>query len=282
MTRGRDYLGSYRYVRLIRAGATCQVWEVAHEDTGKRFALKVLQPEHMVNKEEIQHLRHEYEVGKDLRHPNAVEIYEFNTDREVAFLVLELILGKNLKLTLRQGVAHLEPHMTKIIEQAAEGLKYFHERGWVHRDVKPDNFLLTDDWKVKLIDFAIAQRPATGLAKLLGSRSKLQGTRSYMSPEQIRNEGLDIRADIYSFGCMLYELVTAKMPYTGITSDDLLAKHLRAPIPTVLSLNAQCTNEFAELVMRMMGKRREERPKSMEDFLKLFRAMRVFKAKRIT
>ena len=144
MASGRDYLGNYRYVRLIRAGASCQVWEVAQDQTARRVALKVLQPEHSQNKEEVQHLKHEFEVGKMMKHPNVVEIYDYAVDRGIPYLVLELINGKNLKLVLRSGVEPLVPHLPQIVEQAAEGLNHVHEKGWVHRDVKPENIFLCD------------------------------------------------------------------------------------------------------------------------------------------
>lgn len=282
MTAGRDYFGQYRYCRLIRAGATCQVWEVSRESDGRRLALKVLQPEHLKDGQEIEFLKHEYEVGKDLRHPNVIEVYEFSVDRGVPYLVLEVSNARNLKIMLRGGVEPLEPIIPKIVEQSAEGLRYLHSKGWIHRDIKPDNFLVSEEGDVKLIDFAIAQKPATGFAKLFARWQTVQGTRSYMSPEQIRNEAIDFRADIYSYGCMLYELVTGKTPYTGVSADDLLAKHLKAAVPAPLVVNSLVTTEFNALVMRLMAKDRNDRPSSMEDFVKLFRTMRVFKARRKT
>lgn len=283
MTVGRDYIGKYRYVRLIRSGAACQIWEVASEVDGRRLALKVLQKEYLDSREQIQLLKHEFEVGKEMRHPNVEEVYEFNYDRELPFLVLELLEGKNIKLMLRNGVKSLEPTLHRIIDQAAEGLRYFHGRGWVHRDIKPDNFLLLENGNVKLIDFAIAVKPTSGFAKWFGGKSKEKaaGTKSYMSPEQILNQPLDFRADIYSFGCMLYELVTGKTPYTGITADDLLSKQISSPVPSPLVVNNMLTNEFSTLVMSMMAKRREQRPKSIEEFLATFRSIRIHKAKKI-
>ncbi|HND51204.1 MAG TPA: serine/threonine-protein kinase [Pirellulaceae bacterium] len=283
VARGRDYLGAYRRLRIIRAGATCQVWEAIHDGDSRRVAIKLPQPEHISNKEEIEFLRHEFEVAQNFKHTNVIEVYEFNIDKGTPYLVMELSTAKNLKIVMRQGLEPMIPLIPKIIEQAAAGLQYMHEQNWVHRDIKPDNFLVSDEGDVKLIDFAIAQRPATGLAKglamLFGKRGAVQGTRSYMSPEQIRNDPLDCRADIYSFGCLLFELVTGKLPYTGLNADDLLAKHLRAPVPQPLVANNQLTNEFAGLLTRMMAKNRDDRPKSMEDFLKMFRTMRVFKVK---
>jgi serine/threonine-protein kinase len=191
--------------------------------------------------------------------------------------VLELFECPNLKLLLRQGVAALAYLVPRIIEQSAEALFYLHEEGWIHRDVKPDNFLVNDDGLVKLIDFAISERYKKGIGALFSFGSKIQGTRSYMSPEQIRGKSLDPRADIYSFGCLLFELISGKLPFTGTTADELLTKHLNAPIPPLQVFNENVTPEFANLIKKMMQKRKEERPPSMWEFLKEFRSFRVYK-----
>ena len=170
MSRGKDYVGPYRRLKRIRDGATCQIWEVIRESDSKRLAAKLLQPEHAKKPEEIAFLKHEFEVAHKFKHPNVIEVYEFNIDRGIAYLILELSAFKNLKLVLREGVEPIVPFIPKIIEQAAEGLKYVHEQGWIHRDIKPDNYLVSDEGEVKLIDFAIASKPVTGLAKLFSLR----------------------------------------------------------------------------------------------------------------
>ena len=275
MVSGRDFLGAYRMVRLIRAGATCQVWEAIRDE--KRFALKYLQPEMRGNKEEVNYLKHEVEVGKALQHPNVIEIYEFNIDRSIAFLVMDYHPGKNVKMLLRQGVDEFAYLMSKIILQSAEGMKYLHEQGWVHRDIKPDNFLVNDEGEVKLIDFALAARMRKGLGKLFG-RTKVQGTRSYMAPEQIRGKGLDARTDIYSFGCMLFELTSGRLPFTGVSPEELLRKHLHAPIPVLTGANKNITPDFSDLVAMMMSKEAEKRPATMTDFIRHFRSIRIFRS----
>jgi serine/threonine protein kinase len=269
-------MGSYRLVRLIRVGHTCQVWEAAKTDETTRYVLKVLRPDLRKNKEEIAWFKNEFECGKSLKHKNIIKIYEFSVESEVPYLVMEHFEHPNLKLWLRDltQVAHLS---SKIIEQGAEALFYMHGEGWVHRDVKPDNFLVSNEGVVKLIDFAISQKMKSGIAALFSFGSKIQGTRSYMSPEQIRGKNLDARADIYSYGCVLFELLTAKTPFTGTTADELLSKHLSAPIPSVQSQNDNVTPEFANLIRKMMAKRPADRPATMWDFLKEFRSMRVFK-----
>jgi serine/threonine protein kinase len=162
--------------------------------------------------------------------------------------------------------------------QAASGLQYLHEQGWVHRDIKPDNFLVNEAGDATLIDFALAHRIRTGLSKLFAGRTRIQGTRSYMAPEQIRGQSLDARADIYSFGCMLFELSSGRMPFTGINPEDLLRKHLNAPVPVLASVNRNVTSDFSDLVAMMMAKEADQRPDSVEDFIRHFRSVRVFRS----
>jgi eukaryotic-like serine/threonine-protein kinase len=140
------------------------------------------------DREETSHLKHEWEVAKDLRHPNIIRFYDFLTQYRSPFLVLELFSALNLKLVLREGPESLAYLAEKIIQQTLHGMHYLHQRGWVHCDIKPDNMLVDDDGNVKLIDFTISQRSKRSLLSFLGFKQPVRGTRSYMSPEQIRGE----------------------------------------------------------------------------------------------
>ena len=264
-------------MRLIRVGNTCQVWEAAKTDETTRYALKVLREDLRKDRSELAALRNEWEVGGKLKHANIIKLYEYNREGVTPYLVLELFEYPNLKLLLRQGHQPLAYLVPKIVEQGAEALFYLHGEGWVHRDVKPDNFLVNEEGHVKLIDFAISLRIKKGISALFSFGHKVQGTRSYMSPEQIRGKALDERADLYSYGCVVFELLTGKPPYTGTSADDLLNRHLSAPIPSLVAANENVTPEMANLVRRAMAKRREDRHRSMYDFLMEFRALRVFK-----
>ncbi|MBI3840243.1 MAG: serine/threonine protein kinase [Planctomycetia bacterium] len=273
----QDYVGPFRLLNKIREGKTCEVWEVMNDLTRARVAIKLLAGEAAKNRVEVAFLKHEHRVGQKLDHPQVVKIHEFGTDHDNVYLAMELFAAPNLKQWINQGIEALAPLASECIRKAAEGLSYFHSQGWIHRDIKPDNFLMKPNGDVKLIDFALAVRPKRGLARLLASKSKIQGTRSYMSPEQIRGQLLDERADIYSFGCMIYELIGGKPPYTGTSTNDLLTKHLRAAIPPLQGANRNVSDDFAQLVRRTLAKTPAERPDSMTEFLHEFRAMRVFK-----
>lgn len=279
MTKARDFAGPYRLTRLIRAGQSCQVWEALKDETQERFALKMLKPSLQKDKEEIGYLKHEFEVGKELKHPQIIRIYEFNTQFHSPFLVMELYSALNLKLILREGPDQIAYLAEKIIDESANALHYLHLKGWVHCDLKPDNLLVNDDGDVKLIDFTIAQKPKPNFLKIFGVRKPVRGTRSYMSPEQIRGQTLDGRSDVYSFGCVVFELLTGKPPYTGVTPNELLSKHLKSSIPSPVVYNDNVTRECSDLLRRMMAKKRDNRPESMWEVVQEFRNIRLFNKK---
>jgi serine/threonine protein kinase len=277
MTKSRDFLGPYRLARLIRVGSTAEVWEAVEENNHKRFALKILRPALSKDKAEVALLKHEYNVAKDLNSPRVVKVVEFREDSGRPYLVMELFSELNMKQALRRGPDSLGFMLDKIVEQAAEGLYFMHTKNYIHLDIKPDNFLVSSEGQVKLIDFTIAEKKKGGLGKLFHSAKVAKGTRSYMAPEQIRRKVCDERADVYAFGCVLYELCTGKPPYTGDTPNDLLNKHLSASIPSPIVHNDNVTREFADLVRSMMAKKPDGRPASMWEFLKTFRNTEIFK-----
>ncbi len=279
MLRAQDYLGGkYRLLNLLRVGKTCQLWEAIHDGEGKRYAIKVLLSDYMNDKQEVAFLRHEFEVGNKLNHTRVVRHYAYGRDPKNIYLVMELFQAPNIKMIIQQaGIDEIAVHITKVITQAAEGLSYFHKQGWVHRDIKPDNYLMKPSGETKLIDFALATKKTSLFWPRLPSRfHPVQGTRSYMSPEQIRGQRLDERADIYSFGCMLFEMVGGKPPFTGSTTQELLKKHLVAAPPPIQAFNKNVTESFGNLIKRLLSKKPQDRPKSMDDVLLLFHGMRVY------
>ncbi|MCP4193274.1 MAG: serine/threonine protein kinase [Planctomycetaceae bacterium] len=282
MARDQNYIGSYRLLKLVRAGASCQIWEAMSEVDNRRCALKALQEENRGDKEQIALLKHEYLVGHELQNSNVIEVYDFDVNRGLPYVALEYFESSNLKQWIRQTRDSKQDRTTLpgVISQCASGLQYLHAQGWIHCDIKPDNFLINTDFEVKLIDFAIAQKERKGLGRFFGGRGKIQGTRSYMSPEQIRGESLDPRSDIYSFGCMLFELSCGRPPFTGGSPDELLQKHLRAQVPNITASSETTSQEYSKLVARMMSKKPDDRPATMSEFLEEFSKIRVTRANR--
>ena len=276
MSKLPDFLGPYRLARFIRSGSTCQIWEAIRDKTD-RFVLKVLRPDHWGNRQEIALLKHEFDVAHGLKHPSIIRIHDFNTEGKIAYLVLEVFSVLNVKQSIRDNPANVQFFFEKIANQSATALAFMHEHGWVHCDVKPDNFLLNDKGVVKLIDFSIAQRKSGFMAKMLGGSRTIRGTRSYMAPEQIRGKALDGRADVYSLGCVFYELLAGKPPYFGDSPNDLLQRHLTAGIPGVVVQNDNVTAEMSEFIRHMMAKKPENRPESMAEVIRHLRDIKPFR-----
>ncbi|MCA9191497.1 MAG: serine/threonine protein kinase [Planctomycetales bacterium] len=277
MTNIKNFLGPYRLARLIRVGNSCQVWEAIEAESQGRFALKVLREDFRENKAELSFLRNEFSIANKMEHPNVIKMFELILSGSSPFLVLELFSELNMKQALRRGPDSIAFMLDKILVQCLEGLGHMHSKGFVHCDVKPDNFLCSRTGEVKLIDFTISQKIKKGIAKIFGGKSKCQGTRSYMSPEQIRGGYLDGRTDIYSLGCVFYEMVTGKPPFTGENPNDLLNKHISAPIPNPMVANDNVNPDFANIIRSMLSKKPEDRPETMTGLATTIRAIRLFR-----
>ena len=254
MPAGKETVGPYRLYHLIRAGSTYEIWAVRPLDRDEPMAMKWLPLDKKHTREAANGLKHEYNVGKTLDHPSVIKTLDFGTGKDGSYLVMELFKTPNLKQQIHEGVERLHYRLQDILGEAALALEHMHKKGWTHRDVKPDNFLVNDENHVRLIDFTIARKIPSGIGKLIKSKAPVQGTYSYMSPEQIRGREVDARADIYSFGCMVYELMTGKLPYTASSSSELLNKHLKSRPQQLNVLQKNVQADFAQLVHRMLGR----------------------------
>jgi serine/threonine protein kinase len=275
---GQHFLGPFQLVRMIRSGQTCQVWEALRSGTEERVALKVLLQEHLKKKEQVEALRHEAEVGKTLEHPRVIKIHGFYQQHSLPFIAMELFTANNLKQEVREHLDRLLLEIDSVLVACCEGVAHLHKKGWLHCDMKPDNFLINNSREVKLIDFSIAQKLQKSIFGGWGGGSRaVSGTRSYMAPEQIRNSSLSIATDVYGLGCTFFEMVSGKLPYTAGTPNELLSKHLSATIPSVLPANNLVSDAFADILMKMMAKKPADRYSSVETVLGEIKKIRVLK-----
>ena len=270
------FIGPYRLLNVVNTGQTSRIWQAYDDAAHKVCGIKLLLNDFQRDREHIGYLRQEYIVGEKLIHERIIRFTDFASDRGIYYLVMEWFPAPNMKHLIRHQFEETQHLAPELIEQMGEALAYLNGHGWVHRDIKPDNYLVSEAAEVKLIDFALTQKTKGGLAQLL-NRSKIQGTRSYMSPEQIRGASLDSRSDLYSLGCTIFELLSGKPPFTGSNANELLMKHIKSSPPTLESANRNVTPEFGDLVRQTMAKKPDNRPKSVTDFLTQFRMLRVFK-----
>jgi serine/threonine-protein kinase len=263
---------------LIRAGAIYEIWAVRPAAENTPYAMKWLPPGEKCTRHNISELRHEHTVGATLDHRAVIKTYEFNTTNNGAYMLLELFKVFNLKQQIiGGGHKKIQYRARDILIEAASGLAHFHDKGWIHRDIKPDNFLVSDQNVVKLIDFNLARKPVSGLSRFLGGKTKIvQGTPSYISPEQIRCQQLDVRADVYSFGCVVYEVLAGKTPFTASSRNELLQRHLSSRPPDLTVIDKNITPDFSNYVQRMMAKDRKDRPDNMKDVLMELKAKSMF------
>jgi serine/threonine protein kinase len=262
----------------LMTGQSSQVFEVVELTSNRHFAMKMLLTEKSRDPEHRGQLFHEATVGKLLTHPNIIRIHKVSRSVANPYFVMEFFPSGSLRTRmLQKEISFVHEHLVNIMKHTATGLAFMNASGWVHRDVKPDNILVNAAGDVKLIDFAIAYRIPTGFAKWFHGKGKSAGTRSYMSPEQIRGLPLDGRADIYSFAATCYELATGRPPFRGQSADDLLTKHIMEKPLSPVHYNPNLGDDFGTLIVQMLAKKKEDRPKDFHEVLMALRSVRVFK-----
>ncbi len=278
-----ELIGGYKLRTLLQTGQTSQVFEVVEPHSNRHFAMKLLLPEAAGEPEQRRTLFSEAEIGVKLTHTNVIRIVKVNRSIESPHFIMEFFPSGSLRLRLQgKDTKFIREHARKIFKEAATGLAYMNAMGYVHCDVKPDNILVNSIGDTKIIDFAITKRVKSGfLSRIMRRKTKPQGTPSFMSPEQIRDDLLDGRADIYSYACTLYELTTGKKPFTGSSQGDLLSRQMvEKPAPPSYH-NKDLTDEFAALVIKMMAKKREDRPANFHEVLIALRKIKIYKDERV-
>ncbi len=271
-------LDDYELLSCIATGNTTQVWEVKHRGSQQSLAMKLLLPEAFSDPEQRNALKHEAKVGQSFQHPNLIRILDVVVTRDYGYFLMELFRSASLKQMLRSERPVAQGRLKKMMEGVCQALAHMHEKGWIHKDVKPDNILLTRAGDVRVIDFNLASRPAGALTKLMGGskRQTIQGTRTYIAPELVRRKPLTVSADIYSLGVTMYEVLTGCPPFISGNPNELLMSHVRDIPDKPSSYNPNVAPEADAFAMRLLAKKPEDRPASMQEVFSEVRSLKFF------
>lgn len=250
----------YRLVRLLGQGGMGEVYEAEHRVMGRSVALKVINRAFTASPAAVERFRREVRAASKLSHPNVVHAYDAENAGETHFLVMEFVTGVTLSRLVQQRGPLPIAEACEYVRQAALGLQHAHERGLIHRDVKPDNLILTEGGQVKVLDFGLAALTVEGKRDGLTDDNVIMGTPDYLAPEQAEDaRRADGRADVYSLGCSLYYLLTAAVPFPGGTPLQKILAHRERPAPSPRKERPDVPRELDAVVRRMLAKRPEDR-----------------------
>ena len=264
-----DRISHYEILELLGEGGMGAVYKAKDAGQDKIVALKILTHQPLQIEETKRRFQREATAGMKLDHPNIVKIYEFGEDSGKHFIAMEYVEGKTLRELLTDGALE----SSKVIEigiAASEALKEAHKAGVVHRDIKSDNIMLTNDGKVKVMDFGLAKVRDASILTIEGT---ILGTISYMSPQQAIGEAIDNRSDIFSLGVVLYELLTDKMPFTGDYEMAVIYSLMNEEPLSIREINNKVPAALEKIVFKALrkdpNKRYQDADELIEDLKKV-------------
>ena len=264
-------IGHYRVLEKIGAGGMGEVFRARDERLGRDVALKLIRPASSDNPDHLHRFEHEARAAAALNHPNIVAIFDVGFDGTTPYIVSELLEGKTLRQGLSEGPLPIRT-ATAYALQIAQALVAAHERRIVHRDLKPENLFITNDDRVKVLDFGVAKfQPSAEESRSIESLTTITkhgavvGTVAYMAPEQLRGKSVDHRSDIFSFGAILYEMLTGIRAFRGETEVDTMTAVLREEPPSANLDEAAIPPAYQNVLRHCLEKEPENRFQSAKD-----------------
>lgn len=244
--------GRYRIKSLIGSGGMANVYKAYDEESQRIVALKVLKDEHRGDMEFVRRFEREAQAVLMLSHENIVRSYDVGEDDGVSYIVLEYVEGKTLKEIIKEEGPLSPKTAVNYACQVLDALSHAHERGIIHRDVKPQNVIITPRGKAKLTDFGIARDAAATTRTFAGTN--VIGSVHYISPEQARGDNATAGSDIYSCAIMLYEMLTGSVPFSGDNSVAVALKHLQEEIIPPIQVNSKIPRALSDVVVKAAAK----------------------------
>ncbi len=252
-------LGRYEIVSELGRGAMGVVYKAKDPLIDRMVAIKTINLQSLPPDKKKEYEARFYQEAKAagrLSHPNIITIYDLGENDGIAYIAMELLEGKELQHLLDDGKRLSVEDAVNIAVQVASGLAYAHEHGIVHRDIKPSNIMVLQGKRIKIADFGIARMESSLLSTKTGL---LMGSPLYMSPEQIKNERVDLRSDIFSLGILLYQMVTGKLPFRGDNAHTVMFQIVQEEPPRPSSVNPDVPQVLDLIIAKCLAKRPEDR-----------------------
>lgn len=250
--------GRYAVQARLARGGMASVYLAIDTRLDRRVAVKVMHPGLAEDPDFVARFNREARAAAALSHPDVVSVYDQGNDDGHAFLVMEYVAGATLRSVLRSRGRLTPGEALAVMDHVLAALGAAHAAGLVHRDVKPENVLITADGRVKVADFGLAR--AIAGAGLTGTDGALLGTAAYVAPEQVRDGSADARSDVYSAGILLFELLTGRPPYSGDTAVNVAYRHVNEDVPAPSSVVADIPDEIDALVLAATAREPDQRP----------------------
>ena len=256
----------YELHRKLARGGMSDVYLARDQLLDRPVAVKVLFPEYAKDETFVERFRREAQAAANLNHPNIVAIYDWGQQSGTYFIVMEYIEGRSLSEIIHADGPLHPRRAAEITADVAAALGFAHRNGVVHRDVKPGNILISPSGQVKVADFGIAQAITGGADQSnLTQVGAVMGTATYFSPEQAQGKPVDPRSDLYSLGCVLFEMLTCRPPFSGDTPVAIAYKHVQEPAPMPSSVGIAVPTALEAIVAKMLAKTPAQRYASAED-----------------
>lgn len=251
-------IGGYRVITRLARGGFSTVWKAKPTGKGKApVVIKMMLPEKARDRSTRGVFKHEWKICRKLQHPGLITYHEYGEHEDLPYLVMEWFDGKNLKSLVGEKSKLIRARAAEIFRHAAEALGYLHRQGVVHRDVKPENYLVDGEANTRLIDFSIAQ---TAWQRRLSFGASLTGTPTYMAPELLQGKRARPQSDVYALGAVIFETLTGRPPITGQTQKELLNRHLKGQAPRLAKVDKHVSGPLDKLVSNMLAKDPRARP----------------------
>ncbi len=263
--------GRYEIEQKIGEGGMATVYRGLDRRLNRRVAIKVLHSHYVHDPDFLRRFEHEAKAAANLSHSNAVSVYDTGQDGDTYYIVMEYIDGVDLKTLINREAPLSIARAIAITEAIAQGLEAAHHIGLIHRDIKPQNILVTPDGHVRITDFGIAK---SHLSTAQTQTGMTFGTADYISPEQAQGQQATPQSDIYSLGVTIYEMLAGRLPYTGDSPVSVAMKHVSAPLPPLRSLNPQVPANLEHIILKALSKEPSARPASAREFAEALRNYR--------